>query len=168
MICDYLFLLNYLSITRVKIKRRVTSFDDLYMKHYYSKQWHLVILSTQVTRVSKAAKDVYRCRPLQLSTPPPPSCMPAFVHELCPAHSRVTHSTFPLNVLSQDSSTRPGSFSRSLPFLLNFRKSAHKGHLDLQGLDHITHEEVAPCHVCLLYTSPSPRDRQKSRMPSSA
>ena len=24
------------------------------------------------------------------------------------------------------------------------------------------------CHYCLLYTSPSPRDRQKSRMPSSA
>ena len=24
------------------------------------------------------------------------------------------------------------------------------------------------CHFCLLYTSPSPRDRQKSRMPSSA
>ena len=24
------------------------------------------------------------------------------------------------------------------------------------------------CGVCLLYTSPSPRDRQKSRMPSSA
>ena len=26
----------------------------------------------------------------------------------------------------------------------------------------------APLNVCLLYTSPSPRDRQKSRMPSSA
>ena len=26
----------------------------------------------------------------------------------------------------------------------------------------------ARCDVCLLYTSPSPRDRQKSRMPSSA
>ena len=25
-----------------------------------------------------------------------------------------------------------------------------------------------PCMICLLYTSPSPRDRQKSRMPSSA
>ena len=25
-----------------------------------------------------------------------------------------------------------------------------------------------PVHTCLLYTSPSPRDRQKSRMPSSA
>ena len=24
------------------------------------------------------------------------------------------------------------------------------------------------CNACLLYTSPSPRDRQKSRMPSSA
>ena len=33
--------------------------------------------------------------------------------------------------------------------------------------------EKSPCisfagHTCLLYTSPSPRDRQKSRMPSSA
>ena len=27
---------------------------------------------------------------------------------------------------------------------------------------------VAKAAVCLLYTSPSPRDRQKSRMPSSA
>ena len=26
----------------------------------------------------------------------------------------------------------------------------------------------AHCYYCLLYTSPSPRDRQKSRMPSSA
>ena len=26
----------------------------------------------------------------------------------------------------------------------------------------------APFYACLLYTSPSPRDRQKSRMPSSA
>ena len=29
-------------------------------------------------------------------------------------------------------------------------------------------EKVAPKRDCLLYTSPSPRDRQKSRMPSSA
>ena len=27
---------------------------------------------------------------------------------------------------------------------------------------------LAGCSSCLLYTSPSPRDRQKSRMPSSA
>ena len=29
-------------------------------------------------------------------------------------------------------------------------------------------EVAAGCIACLLYTSPSPRDRQKSRMPSSA
>ena len=29
-------------------------------------------------------------------------------------------------------------------------------------------EVVAAYDICLLYTSPSPRDRQKSRMPSSA
>ena len=27
---------------------------------------------------------------------------------------------------------------------------------------------IFPANICLLYTSPSPRDRQKSRMPSSA
>ena len=27
---------------------------------------------------------------------------------------------------------------------------------------------AGPCHCCLLYTSPSPRDRTRSRMPSSA
>ena len=29
-------------------------------------------------------------------------------------------------------------------------------------------EQIFIYHTCLLYTSPSPRDRQKSRMPSSA
>ena len=29
-------------------------------------------------------------------------------------------------------------------------------------------QQVLPTYACLLYTSPSPRDRQKSRMPSSA
>ena len=31
-----------------------------------------------------------------------------------------------------------------------------------------TWNESAPCNICLLYTSPSPRDRTRSRMPSSA
>ena len=29
-------------------------------------------------------------------------------------------------------------------------------------------DDITGMHICLLYTSPSPRDRQKSRMPSSA
>ena len=33
---------------------------------------------------------------------------------------------------------------------------------------HDGNEPTEPHHTCLLYTSPSPRDRQKSRMPSSA
>ena len=32
----------------------------------------------------------------------------------------------------------------------------------------VYHRHNSPPRVCLLYTSPSPRDRQKSRMPSSA
>ena len=36
-----------------------------------------------------------------------------------------------------------------------------------EGLIGIERDELMS-HICLLYTSPSPRDRQKSRMPSSA
>ena len=38
--------------------------------------------------------------------------------------------------------------------------------VDLLGIERREFEEHA--EACLLYTSPSPRDRQKSRMPSSA
>ena len=47
--------------------------------------------------------------------------------------------------------------------------------IDIQRTDSITTQEAETftltgrnSDVCLLYTSPSPRDRQKSRMPSSA
>ena len=44
---------------------------------------------------------------------------------------------------------------------------AHEGVLLLNSV--LTARANAPMsHACLLYTSPSPRDRQKSRMPSSA
>ena len=39
-------------------------------------------------------------------------------------------------------------------------------HLDVNVIDQI--KDQVESDVCLLYTSPSPRDRQKSRMPSSA
>ena len=32
----------------------------------------------------------------------------------------------------------------------------------------LLNSKISRLHACLLYTSPSPRDRQKSRMPSSA
>ena len=41
--------------------------------------------------------------------------------------------------------------------------------LGMKGYEHVLYLVVnAGCKICLLYTSPSPRDRQKSRMPSSA
>ena len=39
---------------------------------------------------------------------------------------------------------------------------------DAVQVDELDPEEYHDFQVCLLYTSPSPRDRQKSRMPSSA
>ena len=51
-------------------------------------------------------------------------------------------------------------------------KQAHVVHKNLMKsgmLATITEKEVIDHYkACLLYTSPSPRDRQKSRMPSSA
>ena len=49
----------------------------------------------------------------------------------------------------------------------------HKHARQREHLDPVSESAVMPSkpiepHSCLLYTSPSPRDRQKSRMPSSA
>ena len=38
----------------------------------------------------------------------------------------------------------------------------------LRAFPRITHFKIEPFRSCLLYTSPSPRDRTRSRMPSSA
>ena len=46
---------------------------------------------------------------------------------------------------------------------------AHAAHLDsMAGYTHRMHELASTQKVCLLYTSPSPRDATLSRMPSSA
>ena len=39
---------------------------------------------------------------------------------------------------------------------------------EIQSKPWMREEKSGRCYTCLLYTSPSPRDRQKSRMPSSA
>ena len=52
--------------------------------------------------------------------------------------------------------------------LLGFSNSGVDG-LGLEIRELIKGKEIDPQKlICLLYTSPSPRDRQKSRMPSSA
>ena len=43
-----------------------------------------------------------------------------------------------------------------------------EGNTNLAIFSSITHLGSDPAMICLLYTSPSPRDRTRSRMPSSA
>ena len=55
--------------------------------------------------------------------------------------------------------------------LCNEKHSAHTVVLVASDLNYsalIGWQDLQKLRVCLLYTSPSPRDRQKSRMPSSA
>ena len=51
---------------------------------------------------------------------------------------------------------------------VNWSHPVHKGIVFFQNVDAIIGPDDAIVYPCLLYTSPSPRDRQKSRMPSSA
>ena len=49
----------------------------------------------------------------------------------------------------------------------NFKYPKGKAEMRLIRVE-VENGGTIPMHSCLLYTSPSPRDRQKSRMPSSA
>ena len=48
------------------------------------------------------------------------------------------------------------------------KKKHGEGHLTGADLKAQTREVIGTCVSCLLYTSPSPRDMRRSRMPSSA
>src|SRR5665213_3460703 len=70
---------------------------------------------------------------------------------------------------------RPCVGQHSLPEVKNLRFVVRCGiDLPYAGSDFPTKGRImwdgcsVSCRICLLYTSPSPRDRQKSRMPSSA
>ena len=74
------------------------------------------------------------------------------------------------------------NFGGGLEFLMNDKKKSSSSKVDLGELDNLeaelnnlSSEQSSSSGTkqlsglsCLLYTSPSPRDRQKSRMPSSA
>ena len=66
-----------------------------------------------------------------------------------------------------------GSVKRNIPARSFFRTTAEEKRnpwreLFRDGVEASIHHGVEPAQVCLLYTSPSPRDRTRSRMPSSA
>ena len=61
-----------------------------------------------------------------------------------------------VGILAESGAQKFGTLQAELPQRIGKMAARHQ------------HEAVVHLSACLLYTSPSPRDRQKSRMPSSA
>src|SRR5678810_1358370 len=105
----------------------------------------------------------------------------------CPRRARTVHSSVVVvRVRDQGQETRALDGGRELALVLGLGAGDAAGD-DLAGLGQVLAQGVeilvvdlfhalggelaelaAAEELCLLYTSPSPRDRQKSRMPSSA
>ena len=79
---------------------------------------------------------------------------------------RINGYIYFLPINNEDSSDyeSDGTIKKSTPFVLRMTSSDNKKSL---GKCMLANMFPVP-YNCLLYTSPSPRDRQKSRMPSSA
>ena len=83
----------------------------------------------------------------------------------CPFHSKVKETVLE-EIKEQE--------VNQLSYNINSRELKHVGHYSVLHNDERYGrfrnwcEQQAELYACLLYTSPSPRDRQKSRMPSSA
>ena len=60
------------------------------------------------------------------------------------------------------------TFEGEAAMLLEVRARRYFEHHSLTSIDDDYYEKGPDCSFCLLYTSPSPRDRTRSRMPSSA
>ena len=72
----------------------------------------------------------------------------------------INHIALPITQLAQESQSLPPSSTLQLTWQLPGEEAVAGSTL--------TEQQILVDIVCLLYTSPSPRDRQKSRMPSSA
>ena len=66
------------------------------------------------------------------------------------------------------SSAASDVYKRQVRVLLGRRERDDQRVHQALGLAGVVGREIADVDVCLLYTSPSPRDRTRSRMPSSA
>ena len=74
------------------------------------------------------------------------------------------------NLILEDVPNVPEEIKKELKGYQNIRSASFRGFKpDNEGVFISTRfGDVGQLHVCLLYTSPSPRDEQSSRMPSSA
>ena len=89
---------------------------------------------------------------------------------ICAALSRRLGKTFIANIIGQLVVLIPGS--NVLIMSPNYNLSSISFELQRKLIKHfdleVEKDNLKDKVICLLYTSPSPRDRQKSRMPSSA
>ena len=83
-------------------------------------------------------------------------------------HDRV--SAYQKNPRAEAHSKESQPEGTSAPEALNdpMPAQADQQNADGKGREMKTADRIGKLELCLLYTSPSPRDRQKSRMPSSA
>ena len=77
-------------------------------------------------------------------------------------HAAPLESQFDVRVLSPEQIVQQATAGDLVVFYTEHFDSFREASLQLSK------KNVATLYICLLYTSPSPRDRQKSRMPSSA
>ena len=69
---------------------------------------------------------------------------------------------------SKDEMTIRHQFDRLCQMALKGEAVNYYKHMDYRRKHEVTFSELSEKEFCLLYTSPSPRDRTRSRMPSSA
>ena len=94
-----------------------------------------------------------------------------YTNRMCPYAQRVAialeHSGLQHDKVEVDLYGSKGFTKKDLKAVETQAGLSPKGYIPVLSIDDETLRESTAC-VCLLYTSPSPRDRQKSRMPSSA
>ena len=144
------------------------SFDKAFMLHVGMNISDKTTLASEVWRVLKPGAvfgiyDIMLIEPGAIDFPVPWASGPEGSALVSPEDYRRALATAGFKIVSEHSRRE---FALEFFETLKTQVAQSDGPPPL-GL-HIIMGPSAPTKICLLYTSPSPRDRQKSRMPSSA
>ena len=126
--------------------------------------------------------DVYQRTPIWIS-PKPDAVIPSYIQNIfssIPFTQKAIRKV--TDVITEQVMVTAVVKNKQLPFMIKYLENACMRNLHKQVKDKTLREKLTPkygfgCkrpsfssdyYPCLLYTSPSPRDRTRSRMPSSA